>query len=255
MYKILILLLLFIISLYNVVNAEDVNQLSDLNNKYDISIENNLSKKYKVQDFYGTWVAVKMRYMYPCDIYNYKPFQYNNLGRKIIIQPKLFHNTIKSNITKDEIEYKFNKFDLEQNIFYSTEIIDIPYIYYPSRIYENMYNYEALVYFRKDLPPYDLQIGSNGGFLFIKDKNTLIYNDFDFNQGIIYLLVREEEAKKLDKYTIYIPNKIIDTDEEEIIEKRFCGKMHDEIAYKLIKEGKYNIIRDKNLAHNFIDIK
>jgi hypothetical protein len=269
MYKNLLIIIISLILSLNILNADSDNP--DYNIDYEKGgTGNEPSEDYKVKDFYGTWVVVKVRFMLPCDFSERTYKVVEKLGAKFVIKPNIYQGYSPFSASPDY-------YVSEKNIFYSTEIVNLgDYLYGNNAKYvagaDEFYN--SLVILSKKTMENDVDfmpnIGNNG-LLFIKDKNTLIYTEFtDYTEGVIlvplilFMLTREEEAKKLDKYSIYVPTveienipKFDDLEEELGINypNKDCPAEYDEYANKLIKQGKYNVIRDNTMARDFVDIE
>jgi hypothetical protein len=246
----------------------DYNDYNIIDEKGFTKAYNIASKNYKVKDFYGTWVAVSTRQSYSC-IYNAPiPLKPDKLGKKIIIQPNFYQNTLHD---KDKIYSDFNAYFGRKTAFYSTEVFNSARLWGSagSPLY-GVIKYESFFIFDKNKSPNNHEPEGDLGLLFIKNNNTLIYWEYSYDEEradselTLYMLIREEEAKKIDKYEVYIPTRMLDDAGEQTYydddgnEKKskatICGKQYDEYAKKLEAEGKYKVIRDSKMARNFIDI-
>ncbi|MDR2008214.1 MAG: hypothetical protein LBQ34_04505 [Alphaproteobacteria bacterium] len=181
------------------------------------------SKEYKPKDFYGTWVIVKVKYFdcgTPNDGLEGLSRLVPNLGKRVIIQPNFFSDE-SDNSSLNITDFKYfvytydprgsqdSKFDPNT---YNVFIVDSPYKEKPNESF-----------------------GSYGGF-YIVNKNKIV----SWRQ----VLIREEEAKKLDKYTVEVPYNYSYTcnrgSTEELTKK---DEELDDYAKKLEEEGKYNVVR------------
>jgi len=170
------------------------------------------------------------------------------LGQEVIIKPNFFQNKLNvynSNLGKEDA-------------FFSTEISELYNIFLGKSL-----EYSVLLAHSKQES--DHSISGDYGLFLIKDKNTLIYFEYTYANIInsphtLYILVKQKEAKKLDKYMAYIPSKKLKGEpflsaNSEDAPYAGCSAEYDEYANKLIKEGKYNVIRDNTMARDFIDIE
>jgi hypothetical protein len=264
MYKNLLIIIISLILGLNLLSADSDNPNYNIKDE-ETGTGNEPSEDYKVKDFYGTWVFVAIR-LEKCP-YTYIPdFKLEYLGKKIIIKPNYYQNTISDKYNNSSTHSYLGV----NNAFYSIEITARERVYgYDSHIRvarsddPKDFN-ESLLVLNKDQNYHDYF--GDYDQLNIKDKNHLIYfeniapNSIN-DTFILYLLIKEEEAKKLDKYSIYVPTRLLDdaeydNDGKTIIKKAtLCGKKYDEYANKLISDGKYNVIRDNKLAYSNVDIE
>lgn len=210
------------------------------------------SNNYKVKDFYGTWVAVKVRLSIinnKCDSVKKLEKLHESLGKKIVIKPNFYQNYL-SNIKYKE--YDNNAYFGKYNVFYSTENINTNYGTIGEIIDDNP-SYQAILVNYKNSKVYD-NFGAIDN-IFIQNHNTLTImgypedvEDYDY---ALYMLIREEEAKKIDKYTIYIPKKQLEYGQNE---DNYCGDKYDTYAKKIESTGKYIVVRDGYTARNMLDI-
>ncbi len=189
---------------------------------------------YKPEDFYGTWVAVKLA-ITNCFGGSSKEENISSMietieeiltepnsyfGRKLVLQK----NTIK------EIFPDSNS-DSGMLVVEKTEPIKV-------------YLTDGRGYSEDPDSNRYYELGNDGsGSYQIVNKNKLVDRYGSLYQSML-IYVREEEAKKLDKYIIEIPYNIKST---------YCGsdekpdKTHikelDDYANKLMSEGKFTIIR------------
>jgi hypothetical protein len=168
---------------------------------------------YKPEDFYGTWVAVKLA-ITNC---------FGGSSKEENISSMI--ETIEKILTEP------NSYFGRKLVLHKNEPIEI-YLTdgrgYREDPDSNRYN--------------QLDLGESGLYQIV-NKNKLVDRYGSLYQSML-IYVREEEAKKLDKYIIEIPYNIKST---------YCGsdekpdKTHikelDEYANKLMSEGKFTIIR------------
>ncbi len=226
--------------------------------------------KYKAEDFYGTWVAVKVK-TYFCgviDVNKYKPFDevYTELGKTVIISKEEYVENISkypSSVKENGFKYFAQYYEGFAPSLSSVKANGFKYFtqYYEGHNYENFedtfdyntYDFFGVYGFIPGVSEIEEPYSKYGHFgtLYIVNKDKLIYEDYEY-RDILYTLVREEEAKRIEKYSIEIPYNYVGTmcnyfvREPEVLTKLRVStkeKELDEYAKKVEKEGKYRVIR------------